>query len=178
MKGEVIIKWFYFYYFWFHQPNAPAQSISNAAETFNVFFSRIFWFGKIWKRFCVLKFSKIRKKVFFSKIWIGGWTKLKKRIYFRTLRHSSFRLPSVMDFFHGESCFLAHPIVHSTVFLLYTIKVDLNPGTKMHVFLGSGKVYIFKLFRSDCIIVYQYFYKNKIHIEYFLRLCLLTLNWE
>ena len=62
MMGEVIIKWFYFYYFWFHQPYAPAipknqnkkyilhmriffhgaQSIRNADETYNIFLA-VFW---------------------------------------------------------------------------------------------------------------------------------------
>ena len=63
--------YFYFYYFWFHQPYTPAmhtnqnkkircahaqnfcfygaQSIRNAAETYNIFFSRIFGCAKYGK---------------------------------------------------------------------------------------------------------------------------------
>ena len=60
MMAEVIIKWFYFYYFWFHQPYAQAmhknqkyvvrmrrfffygaQSTRNAAETY-IFFVGFF----------------------------------------------------------------------------------------------------------------------------------------
>ena len=127
MMGEVIIKWFYFYYCWFHQPYAPAmnknqnqkiccahaqiffngaQSIRNAAESF----PRIFWFCKIWKmmyihqRFCVLKFPKIREKVFYN-CWIGGWKK--KCIFLNTKSlKPSFALGH--GIVHG---FLGHPDV-------------------------------------------------------------------
>ena len=52
MMDEVIIKWFYLYYFWFHQPYAPAmpknhnQKILNAAETYYIFFLRILALGQ------------------------------------------------------------------------------------------------------------------------------------
>ena len=88
MMGEVIIKWFYFYYF--INPTLQrcqktkkyvvrtqrfffygAQSIRNAAETYNVFFSRIFlWvqnmekWCKFIKKCCLIKFQKIRARVF------------------------------------------------------------------------------------------------------------------
>ena len=46
------------------------------------FFLRIIWFGQnmenyvIHKKFCVLKFPKVREKVYYNR-WIGGWTKSK-----------------------------------------------------------------------------------------------------
>ena len=69
--GEVIMKWFHFYYFWFHQhlyvPVMPknqnqkiycahaqfffngVQPIRNAAEIYNIFFINFFGWVNIWK---------------------------------------------------------------------------------------------------------------------------------
>ena len=71
--------------------------IRNAAETYNIFSADFFWGKnmKIHKKFSVLKFPKIREKVFLQSL---DEKKKKKRIYFRTLHHASFLLPSVMDF--------------------------------------------------------------------------------
>ena len=40
-----------------------------------------------------------------------GTNKIKKRIFFRTLHHSSLLLPSVMEFYYHPFCFLGHPSV-------------------------------------------------------------------
>ena len=58
------------------------------------------------------KISEIPRKGFFYNCWMGGWTKFKKkRIYFRTLHHSSYSLlPSVVEFFTEKAVFLGHPI--------------------------------------------------------------------
>ena len=51
-----------------------AQSISNAAETYNIFFRGFFGWVKIWKiiqihkKCCVIKFPKIREKVFLQSL--------------------------------------------------------------------------------------------------------------
>ena len=41
-----------------------------------------------------------------------GMNKIKKPIYFRTLRHSNFLFPSVIEFFTEKVVFLGHPNVH------------------------------------------------------------------
>ena len=50
-----------------------------------------------------------------------GMNKIKKRIFFQTLRHSSFLLPSVMEFYyHPFRRFLGHPNVQCTLYIWVT----------------------------------------------------------
>ena len=120
MIGEVIMKWFYFYCFWFHQPYAPAMPknqnqnalcafaefffgaqsilIRNTAETYDIFFRGFFGWIKIWKmmeiheKCCVIKFLKIPEKVFNYR-WIGGWAKSKNEYFFELYITQAFFCP-------------------------------------------------------------------------------------
>ena len=123
--GEIIIKWFYYYYFRFRQLFVRAmlknqnqiihcahshisffgaQSIRNAAENYKNKIRWIFGWVKIWKimknhkKMLCYKISENPLKVFLQ-LLARGMNKIKKkiRIYFRTLRHSSFLLPPVME---------------------------------------------------------------------------------
>ena len=136
--GEVIIKWFYFYYFRFcrlferamlknqnqkiHCAHAQIfslrnNSIRNAAKN-DFKKSRIFWLGQNMKNDVnsqEMLCNKISEnpRTSFLQLLARGMNKIKKRIYFRTLRHSSFLLPPDMEFFTKKRCILGHPIVHT-----------------------------------------------------------------
>ena len=109
------------YYIWFHQfptfQRCPKtkKTLCACAEFFlkersqegmplklKIFFRGYFGWVKIWKmmrihkKFCALKFPKIREKVFNNR-WFRGWTKWKTG---RSLHHSSFLLSSVMEFYY------------------------------------------------------------------------------
>ena len=127
------------YYFWFHQPCAPAmpknqnqkiccahaqifygaQSIRNAAETYNIFFTDFLVgskYGKFTKKKLCNKISENPRKGFLQALdW--GMNKIKKGIFFRNLHHSSFLLPSVMEFYyHPLRCFLCHSYVYIYIY--------------------------------------------------------------
>ena len=97
MMEEVIIKWFYFHYFWFHQLYAPAMP-QNQNQT---------------KTLCACK--DFLMEVFFTIAGSGDEKIKKKIIYFWTLSHSKLLLPSVMEFFTEIAVFLGQPIVQCTV---------------------------------------------------------------
>ena len=102
-----------------------AQPIRNAAENYNIFLTDFFGWVKIWKmmkihkKFCVLKFPKIREKVILQQL-DRGMNKIKKNIYFSnsTSFNSSFLLPYVMEFQYypfQRQLFLGHPNVQCTL---------------------------------------------------------------
>ena len=103
LMGEVIIKWFYFYYFSFHQPYAPAMH-KNPNQKMRCMHTFFLWSAGN-KRFCVLKFSKIREKVFYN-CWNGGEQNQKTNI-FSNPTSLKLSFPSVMEFFYGNACFWA-----------------------------------------------------------------------
>ena len=58
------------------------------------------------------------RKRFFLQLLARGMNKIKKRIYFRALRHSSFLLTPVMEYF---MCILGHPNVHIYIFFFLSV---------------------------------------------------------
>ena len=86
-----------------------AQSMNNAAENCKQN-SRIFWLGQNMKNMknsqemLCNKISENQRKSFLQ-LLAQGMNKIKKRIYFRALRHSSFLLPPVMECFTKKDAF-------------------------------------------------------------------------
>ena len=68
---------------------------------------------------CIKIFRKSAKR-FFLQLLDRGMNKIKKRIYFLTLSHSSFLLPSVMEFFTEIAVFLGHPCLHTSISFIPT----------------------------------------------------------
>ena len=66
---------------------------------------------KLW----VLKFPKIREKVFYN-CCIGGWTKLKNGYIFEPYVPQAFFCPWSWNFFYGNAVFLGHPSLQSFPF--------------------------------------------------------------
>ena len=92
-----------------------AQLMNNAAENCKKK-SRIFWLGQNMKNdvnsqeMLCNKISENPRKGFLQ-LLARGMNKIKKRIYFRTLRHSSFLLPPVMECFTEKGAFWARGVL-------------------------------------------------------------------
>ena len=131
----VIIKWFYFCFFWFHQPYAPAlhknhtktyvvrmrrfffyraQSLRNAAETYNIFLCGFFaWvkYGKFIKDF-EFNISENPRKALWQSL-DRGINNMKNEYLFELCITQAFFCSLSGNFTtsrSGDSCFLGHPI--------------------------------------------------------------------
>ena len=113
-----------------------AQSIKNAAEDYKKKNRGFFGWVKIWKimyihmKCCVIKFPKIRKKVFYN-CSLGGWTKLNNE-YISNPTSLKLSFAPGHGMFHGKRCILGHPNVH----ILYTYIV-LYSCTVLVLFFSS-----------------------------------------
>ena len=60
----------------------------------------------------------------FLQLLARGMNKIKKRIYFRTPRHSSFLFAPGHGMFHGKRCILGRPNVHITKHIIRVWTVE------------------------------------------------------
>ena len=123
MMGEVIIKLFYSYYFWFHQPYAPAMpkiqnqkirsahkqifswSAAKKACRWNLYFFSQMENYVIHMR---IKISENPRKGFFTIAGLGGWTKFKNEYIFELYITQASFCPVSWNFTttrSGDSCF-------------------------------------------------------------------------
>ena len=87
-----------------------------------IYFLCIFWLGQnmqndVHKKFCLLKFPKIREKFFFIIAGSGVRTKLKNEYIFELYITQAFFCPLSQNYSttrSGDSCFVGHPNVHTS----------------------------------------------------------------
>ena len=113
------------------------QSTRNAAETYNIFFSRIFGWVKIWKYdlnsweiLCIKISENPRKKVFYNRCW---WTKLKNEYIFEL-----YIMHITQAFFcpHG---ILLPPVPEIAVFWATLTYIHYVRSLHIHIHIHSSK---------------------------------------